>query len=172
MPRSGTGQMTRLTGGRGGDPTHSPLPAPPPADSNPPTSTRMLQQPHRLQRLRETPVCPPGPLPTPPHHRVTCRLVSPLNLLRGCLGSLLHLPLPSAAAALLLHVVVGSTHAPGIGITALARISWTTSVFIQKKRGKKERSSNRSMAVQRIRRMRCVCAWIFPLLVTAVSAQR
>uniref|UniRef100_A0A671X2Y7 Gamma-aminobutyric acid type A receptor subunit beta2 n=1 Tax=Sparus aurata TaxID=8175 RepID=A0A671X2Y7_SPAAU len=27
------------------------------------------------------------------------------------------------------------------------------------------------MAVQRIRRMRCVCAWIFPLLVTAVSAQ-
>ena len=164
--------MTRLTGGRGGDPTHSPPPPPPPPVFDPPTSPPRLKHPHPPPRLREAPVCPPSPLPTPPHHRVTCRLVSPLNLLRGCLGSLLHLPLPSAAAALLLHVVVGSTHAPGIGITALARISWTTSVFIQKKRGKKERSSNRSMAVQRIRRMRCVCAWIFPLLVTAVSAQR
>lgn len=109
------------------------------------------------KEAREIPVCP----------WVTCGLGSPLNFLRGWV---LHLPLPTAAAAaaaaaLLLGVVVGNTHAPGIRITALTRISWTSSVFTTRKIAI-------SMAVFRKRRMRCFCVWLFPLVVTAVSAQR
>lgn len=76
----------------------------------------------------------------------------------------LHLPLPTAAA-LLLDVVVGNTHAPGIRITALTRISWTSSVFTKTK-------ITTSMAVFRKRRMRCFCVWLFPLVVAVACAQR
>lgn len=85
---------------------------------------------------------PAAPRVIPANPRVTCSPASAFDSLSWL--DLHHLPQPTSPAAAaaaaaaavtrLPHAGVGSTHAPGISITALTRISWTSSVFTNRKK--------------------------------------
>lgn len=84
---------------------------------------------------------PAAPRVIPVNPRITCSPASAFDSLSWLdLHHLLRPTSPAAAAAAAAavtrfpHVVVGNTHAPGISNTALTRISWTSSVFTNRKK--------------------------------------